>query len=60
MKIDFCSQGAIDCGLSTASRGIFQNGAFDLIDYFYKKSNKDLAAYLEKSVKEGTIKKKTS
>ena len=49
----------MDVGLSTAILGIFKNGSFDLIDYFYKKSNEELAAYLEKIVSEGKIKSKT-
>lgn len=37
---------------------MFQNGEFDLIDYFYKSSNQKLANYLEDLVKEGKITKK--
>ena len=37
---------------------MLKNGAFDLIDYFYKKSNSDTAAYLENLMKEGKIKRK--
>jgi hypothetical protein len=37
---------------------MFQNGEFDLIDYFYKNSNQKLANYLEDLVKEGKITKK--
>lgn len=51
-------KGANDVGYSAASKAIFKNGAFDLIDFFYKKCNADLAAYLESLVKEGKVKKK--
>lgn len=52
------SRGAKEIGLSSASKGIFSNGAFDLIDYFYKQSNKNLEQYLENLVKEGKVTKK--
>lgn len=52
-------QGVTESGLSTAAtNGIFKNGAFDLIDFFYKKSNQDLSVYLEGLVKEGTVTRK--
>lgn len=52
-------QGALSIGLSTASvNQIFQNGSFDLIDYFYKKQNEKLSIYLENLVKEGKVAKK--
>ena len=52
------SRGATEVGLSAASKGIFSNGAFDTIDYFYKQSNKNLEEYLDNLVKEGKVKKK--
>lgn len=53
------TKGALDTGLSSAAvNGMFQNGAFELIDYFYKKSNENLSTYLENLIKEGQIKKK--
>lgn len=48
----------MDLGLSSASKGIFSKGAFDLIDFFYKKSNKDLEVYLEDLIQKGEIKRK--
>ncbi len=48
----------MECGYSSASKGLFQNGAYDLIDYFYKDCNAKLATHLENVVKEGKIKKK--
>ena len=54
-------QGINESGLSSASaNAIFKKEEFDLIDYFYKKSNSDLADYLENLVKEGKIKSKNS
>ena len=50
--------GANEIGYSTAAKAIFKNGAFDLIDFFYKKCNADLATYLENLVKEGKVKRK--
>lgn len=52
------SRGVAECGLSVASKGIFQNGSFDLIDFFYKQCNSQMAEYLEKLVKEGKVTKK--
>ncbi|CAF0705092.1 unnamed protein product [Brachionus calyciflorus] len=52
------SKGAMEVGLSSAAKGIFNNGAFDLIDFFYKHSNKNLEAYLENLIQEGKIKRK--
>lgn len=53
------SQGVAEAGLSEAStNGIFKNGSFDLIDFFYKKSNADLSDYLSELIKAGEIKKK--
>ncbi|RNA42926.1 ubiquinone biosynthesis mitochondrial [Brachionus plicatilis] len=52
------SKGAIDLGLSSASQGIFSKGSFDLIDFFYKKSNKDLEVYLEDLIKKAEVKRK--
>lgn len=51
-------KGVAECGLSVASKGIFQNGSFDLIDYFYKRCNSQMAEYLENLVKEGKVTKK--
>lgn len=48
----------MDLGLSSAVKGIFNKGAFDLIDFFYKKSNKDLEVYLEDLMQKGEIKRK--
>ena len=48
----------MDCGYSSASKGIFQNGAFDLIDFFYKDCNSKMARFLENLIKEGKIKRK--
>ena len=57
--VEAINEGITDAGLSSAAtNGIFQNGAFDLINYFYKKCNADLADYLERLVKEGEITKK--
>jgi len=53
------NQGVAEAGLSeAATNGIFKNGSFDLIDFFYKKSNADLAEYLEELIKAGEIKRK--
>lgn len=53
------NKGVVETGLSSAAtNGIFRNGSFDLIDYFYKKSNKDLSIYLEGLVEEGVVTKK--
>ena len=51
--------GADAAGFSGAVKGIFKNESFDLIDFFYKKSNEDLGIYLEKIVTEGKITSKT-
>ena len=57
--VEAINEGITDAGLSSAAtNGIFQNGAFDLINFFYKKCNADLAGYLERLVKEGEITKK--
>jgi rpsU-divergently transcribed protein len=48
----------MEMGYSAATKGIFPNGAFDLIDYFYKDHNAKLATYLENLIKEGKIKRK--
>ena len=57
--VDAINEGVIEAGLSSAStNGIFQNGSFDLIDFFYKKSNADMAEYLEGLIKEGTVTRK--
>ena len=48
----------MEAGYSAAAKGMLRSGAFDLIDYFYKKSNSDTAAYLENLMKEGKIKRK--
>jgi rpsU-divergently transcribed protein len=45
-------------GYSPASKGLFDNGAFDLIDYFYKKSNQQMAHHLEQLIKDGKIVRK--
>jgi hypothetical protein len=52
------SRAIAEHGLSTAAKGIFQNGPFDLIDFFYKKCNAELAVYLEKMIGEGKITRK--
>lgn len=52
------SRAIIDYGLSSAAKGIFENGAFDLIDFFYRQSNNKMADYLENLVKENKILKK--
>lgn len=52
------SRGAMDIGYSSASNGLFKNGAFDLIDFFYKDCNAKLAAHLEKLIQENKITKK--
>jgi rpsU-divergently transcribed protein len=53
------TRGVTEAGLSTAAtNGIFSKGAFDLIDFFYKKSNADLADYLEGVVREGSVTRK--
>ncbi len=53
------TEGALAAGISSASvNGMFTNGAFDLIDFFYKKSNQDMSVYLENLVKDGKITKK--
>jgi len=58
-SLEALSHGATASGLSSASvNGIFKNGAFDLIDFFYKNSNEKLSVYLESLVKEGKITKK--
>lgn len=51
--------GASASGFSGAVKGIFKNDSFDLIDFFYKKSNEDLGNYLEKLITEGKITSKT-
>ena len=51
-------KGVAECGLSVASKGIFQNGAFDLIDFFYKRCNAEMGSYLENLVKEGKVTRK--
>jgi ubiquinone biosynthesis protein COQ9 len=52
-------EGVAKSGLSpAATNGIFKNGAFDLIDFFYKKSNTELASYLEGLIQKGEIKSK--
>lgn len=58
-SIDAINKSVTETGLSPAStKGIFKNGSFDLIDFFYKKSNSDLADYLEDLVKKGEVKSK--
>jgi len=53
------TRGVAEAGMSSAAtNGIFSHGAFDLIDFFYKKSNADLAEYLEGVVKEGSVTRK--
>ena len=44
---DAISEGARSLGLSGALHGIFTGGGFDLIDYFEKKCNRDLAEYMK-------------
>lgn len=57
--VEAINEGVIEAGLSSAStNGIFTNGSFDLIDFFYKKSNADMADYLEGLIKEGTVTRK--
>jgi ubiquinone biosynthesis protein COQ9 len=46
------SQGSLDSGYSDATVSIFKNGPFDLIDFFYKDSNKKLENYLEELKKD--------
>lgn len=55
-SLDAIKEGVSKSGLSpAATNGIFKNGAFDLIDYFYKKSNRELADYLEGLIEAGEI-----
>ena len=51
--------GALAAGFSGAVKGIFKSSSFDLIDFFYKKSNEDLGNYLEKLVAERKVTSKT-
>ena len=44
---DAISEGARSLGLSGALQGIFTGGGFDLIDYFEKKCNRELAEYMK-------------
>lgn len=53
------AQGSVDSGYSNATISIFKNGPFDLINFFYKDSNRQLEHYLEELKKDG-IKYKTT
>jgi len=51
---DAISQGAIEAGFSPATESIFKKGEFDLIDYFYKNSNKRLEEHLTELKQQNT------
>jgi ubiquinone biosynthesis protein COQ9 len=58
-SLETLEHGVSESNLSSASvNAIFKNGAFDLIDFFYKNSNEQLSVYLENLVKEGKITRK--
>ena len=50
--------GAVDIGYSAAAKAMFAKGSFDLIDFFYKRCNQQLADYLKKLIIEGQLTKK--
>ena len=50
--------GAVDIGYSAATKAMFTKGSFELIDFFYKKCNKQLADHLQKLISEGQLTKK--
>ena len=50
--VDSLRHSANDLGLSDASVGMFKNGAFDMIDLFYKDSNEKVLEHLRAVTKD--------